>query len=105
MHDWVILTTRMGLDIRSPTIDDLKKALEELFSSKDVEHPDASVRCGTDDGPLYSISVFFRQYALYTQYSDVDMSEEVESRKIENVDAAAALSLWLNLIAGRLDQV
>lgn len=99
------LTTRMGGSISRPTEDDLRQCLEELFSSRDDEHPDASVEYGTDDdGPLYSISIFSSGYALYTKYSDYDMSEEIEHRRIENVDAGAGLKLWLDLIAGKFEE-
>lgn len=102
MSEWVVLTTSMGADIRAPTETDLRRCLDELFSSRDDEHPDAWVHCGTDDGPLRTISIFSSGYALYTKYSDPDMNEEIDSRRIDNVDAVTGLVLWLDLIAGRI---
>ena len=105
MHEWVNLTTRMGDDIKNPTMEQLKNTLEELFASNDAEHPDAWIECGTDDGPLYSISVYSGGYAIYTKYSDADMTEELEEKEIKKLDVDSALELWNKLIAGRIDEI
>ena len=82
-----------------------KNALEELFASNDDEHPDTWINCGTDDGPLYGISVYSSGYAIYTKYSDVDMTEEMETKRVSNLDVDSALALWNKLIAGRIDEI
>lgn len=100
MHDWITLTTVFGESVESPSELDMRAALKELFSSVDDEHPDAWIECGTEDGPLYSISIYSSGYAIYTKYSDADMTEELETKEIENVDASIAFELWSKLAAG-----
>jgi hypothetical protein len=78
----------------------MKQALDELFASADVDHPDAWIECGSESGPLYSISVFSSSYAIYTKYSDADMAEELEKKKISSVDINSALTLWGDLVKG-----
>jgi hypothetical protein len=99
MHEWVILTSRMGEGFKHPDVSTMQNVLTELFSSKrDDEHPDCWLQCGSQEGPLYSINVFQSGFAIYTKYSDVDMSEELESREIKAPDVNAALRLWEALI-------
>lgn len=98
MAEWVNLTTCFGDGTQNPSEDQLRVSLKELFQSNDNEHPDAWIECGSENGPLFSISVFVSGYAIYTKYSDVDMSEELESRKIENVTEETAFQLWKELI-------
>lgn len=102
MHDWVNLTNYLGESIPSPSEKQLATALRELFDSRDSEHPDAWIDCGSDDGPLHNISIFNSGYAIYTKYADADMSEELEEIEIENIDAESGLTLWLDLIAGKV---
>ena len=104
MHDWVSLSDRMAATTESPSLAQLRAVLEELFeSAPDDEHPDCWIECGTDDGPLYSLAVFQDGSALYTKYSDVDMSETLEELELAAPDVDAALALWQRLIDGRLD--
>jgi hypothetical protein len=102
MHDWINLTSHYGTQIKNPSKKRLRKIIKELFESNDGEHPDAWIECGTDGGPLYSLSIFSNGYAMYTKYSDADMTEELESKKIENVDENKAYELWKNLIEGKI---
>ena len=100
MHEWSTLVTRMGTYISSPSPAQLKDALEEVFASQDLEHPDAWIECGSDNGPLFTISVFSSGYAIYTKYSDVDMTDELETKQFDDLDLEGALDVWLNLING-----
>jgi hypothetical protein len=92
----------MGEKISNPSTKQLRNTLKELFASNDEEHPDAWIECGSDDGPLYILSVYSGGYAIYTKYSDVNMTEELENKKIENLDVGSTLELWQKLIAGEL---
>lgn len=105
MHDWVTLTTRLGETISQPDTTQLKQTLDELFSFEDYEHPDAWINCGSDTGPLYSISIFSSGYALYAKYSDADMTEELETKRIAPLDQASALALWCKLLADEVDEI
>ncbi|ODC02831.1 hypothetical protein BFW38_03960 [Terasakiispira papahanaumokuakeensis] len=100
MHEWVNLTTRIGESIQNPQTDQLRAALDELFASKDEEHPDSWVECGSEQGPLYSLTFFYSGRGIYTQYSDADMTEELENREIKVSGPAEALQLWEYLISG-----
>jgi len=99
MHTWVRLTERTGRSKTNPSEGDLLAALTELFSSnRDNEHPDCWIECGTEDGPLHTVSIFQSGYAVYTKYSDSDMSEELESKRIEVKSPEESLQLWLRLL-------
>lgn len=100
MHEWVNLYGHYGKHAQNPSDDELKEVLNELFASRDDEHPDAWIECGSQVGSLYVLNIFSSGYALFTKYSDVDMTEELENRKIENVDEAGAYKLWKDLING-----
>ena len=105
MSEWINLTTCLGDGIQNPSDDQLKATLKKLFQSNDNEHPDAWVECGSENGPLLSVSVFSSGYVLYTKYSDADMSEELENRKIENVTEEAAFKIWKNAIDGNVAEI
>jgi hypothetical protein len=99
MHDWVTITNVFGKSVREPAENDMRAVLQELFSCGDDEHPDAWIECGSNDGPLYCISVFQSGYAIYTKYSDTDMTRELETKKISPVNYETALLLWKSLAA------
>lgn len=101
MHEWITLTKVFGSSLRNPTIAEMETALDELFEKADADHPDAWIECGSTSGPLYTISIFSNGYALYTKYSDSDMSEVLESTRLSPVDREGALVLWSNLTQGR----
>lgn len=100
MHEWVHLNPVNGDTISNPSRDQLALALRQLFADPDSEHPDTWINCGSDDGPLYNLSVYSSGYATYTKYADVDMCDELESSRIHDLDVDTALALWENLIAG-----
>lgn len=103
MHDWIILGDRMGRDTPSPTKPQMMTVLEELFSSdRDDEHPDCSLRCGSDNGPLCVASVFQSGRAEYEKFSDQDMSVSIARKEIPVRNPSEALIVWEALIAGRL---
>ena len=99
MTQWTNLTTNFGLQIKDPSDDDLRNVLKKHFSIKDNEHPDAWLECGSDNGPLYSLSIFSSGYAIYTKYSDADMTDELEVKRIESVDEDKGFDLWKKLIS------
>lgn len=105
MHEWINLTTRIGESIQNPRADQLRAALEELFASKDEEHPDSWVECGSEQGPLYSLTFFYSGRGIYTKYSDADMTEELETRELKVSGPAEALQYWEYLISGRYEKL
>jgi hypothetical protein len=99
MHQWVNLTSRHGETIQSPSKAQMEETLQDLFTAEiDNEHPDCWIECGTQTGELHSLIVFQSGYAIYTQYSDFDMSEEIQSRELRPIDFNSALELWSKLI-------
>lgn len=98
MHEWVNLTTRLGRSFEDPHVDQLREALEELFSSHDDEHPDSWIECGRQQGPLHSLTFFSSGRGIYTKYSDVDMTEELETKEFTAFGPVQALELWGSLI-------
>ena len=101
MHDWITITKVFGEYVHEPTKADMRSALEELFTNADDDHPDTWIECGSESGPLYCLSIFSSGYAIYTKYSDADMTEELEKKEISQVDVDAALNLWSNLVEGK----
>lgn len=96
---WANLTSCFGESFDGPSDVELKNALKELFESRDDEHPDAWIECGSNDGPLYTLSIFSSGYGLYTKYSDVDMTEELETKRIEMVTEETGFVLWKKLLS------
>ena len=105
MFEWSNLTTCFGNGVLNPSDSELQQSIIELFESHNDEHPDAWVECGSENGPLCSISIYSSGYAVFTKYSDADMSEELENRRIENVTQDVAFKLWKSLISSRLNEI
>lgn len=105
MIEWTNLTGCFGTGVSNPSDEDLRKALKELFQSHDSEHPDAWIESGSASGPLYSLTIYGSGYAIYTKYSDVDMTEELENKKIENVSEDSAFELWKAVIDSKFDKI
>ena len=105
MHEWVNLTTRLGETVRNPKTEQLREALAELFSSSDEGHPDSWIECGSQNGPLYSLSFFASGRGRYTKYSDVDMTDELEVKELSASSPEEALELWQHLIKGQYEKL
>ncbi|MES2041003.1 MAG: hypothetical protein V4495_24565 [Pseudomonadota bacterium] len=106
MHEWIKLTGRWGVEKQSPTDSELKEALNELFGSdEDNEHPDAWLECGSENGSLYTASIFASGYAIFTKYSDADMTTELKKTEIGNINHETGLRLWKNLINENYDEI
>jgi len=105
VFEWSNLTTCFGNGVLNPSDSELQQSISELFESHNDEHPDAWVECGSENGPLCSISIYSSGYAVFTKYSDADMSEELENRRIENVTQDVAFKLWKSLISSRLNEI
>ncbi len=103
MFEWTTLTEVLGHSVLEPSEADMRRALSDLFAgSTDAEHPDTWIECGTEAGPLYCISVYASGYAIFTKYSDADMTAELEKKTIQPINQEGALTLWRDLVAGKL---
>ena len=106
MYAWSNLTTRTGDDIPNPDQLALSNSINELFSSPiDNEHPDTWLRCCMPGGPLYVLSIFQSGYAVFTKYPDADMTIELESGEITNINRERALDLFNLLLSGKPDAI
>jgi hypothetical protein len=104
---WVILTTRYGEDISQPSADQLREAVRELRadSPNDSEHPNATLRYGTDDGPMFTIDAYRGGKIIVGKYADQDFSEPSIERKVNGVSASMLLELWVALARGDLERI
>lgn len=99
-YDWVTLYFVFGSCEGDPTKRDLKLALKELFNKADDEHFTTWIECGVEDGQLHTLEIYDSGFAIYTRHSDGDMTEQLESLRVDNVDKKIALTLWMKLISG-----
>jgi len=105
---WVILSTRYGGSIRSPTKAQLADALRELFdpSVDDEEHGDAWLRYGNDDGPMFVLTFTCGRMARFEEWADQDYEVElVPQREANDITDGEALSLWTCLASGDMQAV
>jgi hypothetical protein len=111
---WTILSSRYGGDIRDPTGDQLRHALAELYHENHpsmteadyAEHPNAWLRYGFDDGPMYVLNVYRSRTVYFAQWSDPDYENELEPEAERiNVSESEALHLWELLAVGKIDEV
>jgi hypothetical protein len=94
-NQWCILTTRMGAHVREPTDAQLRAALEDVFASHDDEHPNAALRLGSDDGPMFVVDVYGAQRVVFEQWADADFEDELAPPAIlSDVKLEAAMELW-----------
>lgn len=106
MQNWCILTTRFGADIRSPSEDDLHKALKEVFTLSDGEHPNASLRLIDENDRMYLLGVYEGGLVIFEQWADSDFEEELAPQR-RRVDASLedVLPLWRALRVADLSTV
>jgi hypothetical protein len=111
---WLILNTRYGNEIFNPTEGDITAALKEVYFENHpsltehdyAEHPNAFLRLGYDDGPMYALDVYRKGAVLFGQWADADYEREIEPEKwLEGVTFEKALSFWLMLAQNRPDSV
>jgi hypothetical protein len=105
-NQWCILTTRMGRDIREPTDADLERALTDVFSGHDPEHPNAWLRLGRDEGPMFVLEVYESRTVLFEQWVDADFDSSLAPKvALTEVHLEVALELWRSLRRGDVDAV
>lgn len=85
----------MGADVREPTDAQLRAALEDVFEADDDEHPNSSLRLGSDDGPMFVVDVYGAKRIVFEQWADADFEDELgPSVTLSGVKLEAALALW-----------
>ena len=110
---WIMLTTRYGEDIKNPTARQLQQALGELLEENIpgmteadyAEHPNAWLRYGFDEGPMYVLDVYRGGSIIFTKYADQDYKDLLWEYRMDDLSGEKALSLWLLLAEGKLDDL
>lgn len=71
-----------------------------------AEHPNAWLRYGFDDGPMYVLNVYRSGSVYFSQWADPDYENELEpeSERV-NVSERDACRLWELLAAGKIDEI
>ena len=110
---WVILSTRYGGDIRQPSQRELAQAIDEVvtedlngMTEQDyAEHPNAWLRYGYDDGPVYVVDAYRDGTVICSQYADQDDVDPVRETTLEAVTREQLLSLWKRLAEGDIASI
>jgi hypothetical protein len=111
-QEWLILTTRYGKDIENPSKEDLSHALEELrkddpkaMTEGDYdEYSNTWLRCGTDDGLMYILSVSKDGTTSLSEFVSQDADDPI-GELTRKISSEKALTLWVLLAEGNPDKV
>jgi len=114
MARFVLLNSRWGDTIRSPSREDLERAVHEIFhedlphlAEEDyAEHPNAELVLGFDEGegPSTTLDVFRGGLVFLTEAPEPDGAPTRQMR-LDRLDEAHTLRLWSSLLAGRIAEV
>jgi hypothetical protein len=110
---WVISTTRWGKDIRAPEEATLDVALRdvyhestgEMIAASYEEHPNAWLRYGFDEGPVFVLDVYRTGRIVFDQWADQDFEKRLAPESSMNVAEAEARQLWRWLAQGETGKV
>jgi hypothetical protein len=109
---WVVLHKRYGEDIRHPSDRELTQAVDELFDERIegmteadyLDHPNAWLRYGFDDGPEFVAEASRNQTATLAKYADQDDVDPVAEATF-NMDRNKIVSLWRLLAEGKIEEI
>jgi hypothetical protein len=109
---WVVLTRRYGGDFRQPSDKQLAQAVDELFTedlpgmkeSDYLEHPNAWLKYGFDDGPLFVADASRSKTVSLSKYADQDDDDPLTEVTFE-VDRNSLLMLWVWLAMGEIMRI
>jgi hypothetical protein len=114
MARFVLLNSRWGDTIRSPSREDLERAIHEIFhedlpelTDEDyAEHPNAGLVVGFEEGegPSTTLDIFRGGMVFLTEAPEPD-ADPTRQMRLDRLDEAHALRLWLSLLAGRMAEV
>ena len=103
---WVILTTRYGKDVRQPSEADLLKAADELYERvDDTEHPNAWLRYGLDEGPMFIIDGYLNRTIRFAKYADQDDDEPLAEYTHRGEGRESLLRVWTLLAQGDIEKI
>ena len=109
---WTVLHLRYGEDIRTPSENDLERAVDELFNEDlpgmlkfdYAEHPNAWLRFGWDEGPEFVVEASRYKTVTLLKYADQDDIDAMTEATF-NIDNERLLTLWRWLAAGEIDRI
>ena len=100
---FLILSDRFGGDFRDPTERKLEDTLRSVYiedhpqltEADYEEHPGASLRFGSDEGPMFVVYVYRHGEVVLEQWADMDFEAElVAPLYLHRVSIEDALRLW-----------
>jgi hypothetical protein len=114
MARFVLLNTRWGDTIRTPSREDLERALREIFhedlpnlEEEDyAEHPSAGLAVGFDEGEgtCTTLDVYRGGMAFLTEAAEPE-GDPTRQMRLDRLEESRALRLWQSLQAGRIAEV
>ena len=106
---WFILTKRFGAEVSDPSADVLEAAVREVVDpeyANDIEHTNAFVRYGRDEGPMYVLTYDMSRSLTFEQWADQDFGAElVPEGDLSKVSPAEAMRLMQELRTGGVDHI
>lgn len=113
MTTWCIATGRYGADTRSPTDGDLVRLVREVFdeslpgmTEEDyAEHGSMHMRLGSDDGPMYVLTIARRGKLTLEQWSGQDYENALAPAACIDADEPRSLQLARAMAGGDLPEV
>jgi hypothetical protein len=110
---WNILTRRYGVDVRDPSHAQLLQAVDELYDENIegmeegdyAEHPNAFLRYGTDDGPMFVVDAYRNGTVILAKYADQDFGEPSHEMTLSSVPRERLLELWASLASGDFERI
>ena len=95
----VSLTTRNGKEIENPSQGDLSQAMKDLSPETPAEQTEIFLRCETDDGPIYLLSVDRDGTVSFSEFANHEADDpSVELTKKVSLEKALEL---LTLVSRR----
>ena len=111
---WSYLQCRYGESTASPTINQIKNAVSELYHENIPgmtladyeEHGDISVRYGFDEGPMYVLQISRSGKVTWEEWADQDYEMELQQPKsIYQITEDKAVELLAHLTQGDLELI
>ena len=103
------LTERFGAEIIHPTATQIAEALHAVAdpTQHDPEHPNTWLDVVLGDvGPLISLDYYDSGLLIFSQYTDVDMGDELAPEEsLPQIDVTDAITLFEQLSRGELETV
>jgi len=93
---WCILTRRYGQDVRDPSVDEISRAVDELYNERpqDAEHASAALRLGLDDGTMFVIEAQKDTTVTFSKFADQDFEDLLYEKVMHDVPENTLKGVW-----------